>query len=633
MHKLIIAALAALLALMLWGCGEVTHDPTETSGDATGETNATEGNEMPFVIKRDEDAMTMLGIYGSPFASELLDFWKACGINTLEFAISGYQFETDEEIISYSRAVSSGIDEMHEKGFKVDMLVLTNFTYDGANLYTTFHPTKDAELMERRLHVLGLTAKYMSNADSFTIAAGDPGGVTNDMGECGAEDYIYLVREFIRVIRENAPDSEINVCPWSVASFSTPRYSPYSLEFWNIETNMTKALIDAEGIIGESVGIMFPMHDYYRGIPLRYYQKTYGDDMTSWPLYPSADDIRELESRGTKNIWSWPYFLTDEVDNGDGAGKGMQLTTRYLEKLIRSMRKLGITGMMGNTFSPTMENHSINFYAMCRFATDSDATAAGVLTEYAYYNASDETYQTLAKVLMYIENQTHWEQTLPECAVLERFDTGITSPEQALQLLDSVTPRSSTEAARLMTLAESPRQFLTRVQQTLQHMIESVLEPITICDFENGGFNMPRSDKDPAQGNYCGRVNISSGSVTLAYENILNDTMDLSGYAEGGYINLSVWVEDPAGYDVIYIMLSSAESDYWNKNCALFSFQDQLQSGWNTVSIRLSSLGNWFADKPLDLSSVTAMRLVIVHSGSATNIRFDDIWIGNKAAN
>jgi hypothetical protein len=303
--------------------------------------------------------------------------------------------------------------------------------------------------------------KACKQADGFTVFCADPGGFVNmPTVQADATTFIDLCKKFVQVIQAELPDKPININPWSISSFQTPILSPASLGFWLQETELTKQLLADSELVGANVGIEFPCHDYYRGLALRQYAPKYRRD--EFPLYPLKADLEALYQRDCERRWAWPYFLLDECDNGDGAGEGVQLETRYIKDLVTKLKQIGINGIIGNWAAAGKYTRALNMYAFGRFCQDSTLTEEQVIREYAAKNVTAESVDALTKALMYIENNSHWHSTMPLKAQLPALKT-VASAEEALALLETVVPLESAEG-----VAEAPATYIERVRARLQ---------------------------------------------------------------------------------------------------------------------------------------------------------------------
>lgn len=439
-----------LACVFIWGCIGKNNPPKNEKHEEATETI---------------EPMETIGLYCFFSDPKMLNFWKSCGVNTLQF-LDNACHESEVARAASNANMAMMIKTAQEKGFKVYILTLSNFKNENfASQSSLFHPRDEAE-MKKRLTKLKEMAEICSLADGFTIFAADPGGVTNSMEKGSVDDYAYLTRRFIETIRDAAPNAKINVNPWAVSAFGTPEISPFDVEFWLRESDMTKSLLAMPNIINEKVNVELACHDYYRALALRLYD----DSLHEYPFFPLKTDIDALRARGVKNIWGWPYFLLDECDDGDGAGKGLQITTRYIYEIVKIYRNFGFNGVMGNYSSDGAYTCSQNTYALCRFAQDTSATPEKVLDEYASFAATEETCKVLGNILRYIENYSLWHQKIPENRRQSNFVTPFESPAAARAAFNNVIPKKQGDAK----LLGMPTQYLKLVEEKLDELVRNM---------------------------------------------------------------------------------------------------------------------------------------------------------------
>ena len=402
-----------------------------------------------------------IGIYSYAPPSLMYGFWKSCGVNTIQLA-SGAVGNDPAGREKDNAKLAEAAQSAQREGFKAYILLLSNFS--GPDMFKDlFHPTKDPAGMEKRLGKLRETARACRGADGFLIFAGDPGGITDEMGTGTAEDYAYLAKKFIEVIREEAPDAKINLNPWAIAAFGTPNHSPFAAGFWLQETKMTKKLLAMEDLVNAEVGVELAFHDYYRTLALQCYDKELGE----YPKWPMKPDIDALFGRGVKNIWGWPYFLLDEIDDGAGAGAGIQLETRYIFEIVKTYREMGMNGVIGNLGNATV-TRQLNTYAMCRFAKDKDASPRGVIGEFAGFVASGDTAETLAEILCLIENDSNWHKKMPENRRLPPLRSAFGEASEALAALGTLKIRGEGEAYQGFEIQGTAKGYVDLVRERLE---------------------------------------------------------------------------------------------------------------------------------------------------------------------
>jgi len=111
--------------------------------------------------------------------------------------------------------------------------------------------------------------------------------------------------------RKEAPKAGFAINLWAIAEWAGFP-SPFSLDFWQKQVALSKAVVDEHGLLGPECGVVFSLDNYYRSLALSCY-----DDAGLQPeLYPLSSDVRALHGCGVRPIIGWPYFLVDECDDG-----------------------------------------------------------------------------------------------------------------------------------------------------------------------------------------------------------------------------------------------------------------------------------------------------------------------------
>ncbi|HZO90677.1 MAG TPA: hypothetical protein VFB38_20280 [Chthonomonadaceae bacterium] len=418
-----------------------------------------------------EGGFQAVGIYIAPPTSQeshLYDFYKACGYNHLEFCEGGFGHRPDR-LPAYYAEMAEAIDAAHRKGFRVWILLLAGMKqWKGpaeAGSAGTFSAL-NADLLRERLDYLRQAVQNLRNADGFEFFAGDPGG--DPEGRSTVQDCIAFARKVREIVREEAPKAKFVVNLWAVAEWAGFP-SPFSLEFWQKQVLLSKAVAEEKDLLGPDCGIVFSLDNYYRSLALA----CYADAGLKPDLYPLASDIKKLHERGVKPIYGWPYFLVDEIDDGFitpnnvASGGQSQAETRYIRAIIDRGRTLGLDGLVANAFYVLAE--PLNIYAFGRMCHDPHLTPEAFLDEYAGIIADDATKRPLAQVLRFIENHSNWENSLPPQYRLKPLDSGeVTSAQVAMAWLAKVTPREKPP----IPLPEPPAAYLKRLQRRLEAIAE-----------------------------------------------------------------------------------------------------------------------------------------------------------------
>ena len=415
----------------------------------------------PIPAAADPNPIASVGIYNcySGMPPDAIPFFKACGYNTYQRWDLGWTLRPSS-LDRYYTDMAEDVRRMQAAGFKAYVLLTTNMIQrqegepEGYRT-TAFDPGNHLAMQERLARIAGMVRK-LKTADGFTICPGDPGG-----HDAATPAQLHaMVKQIVRVIREEAPKAHINVNAWGISTWDH-NPSPFTVEFWEKEVAMTDALIAQPGMFGPDVGVEFPMHNYYRSLALTCYDKAGRQPA----LCPSADQVATLEQRGVTRRWGWPYFLVDECDDGyrPGTAGQTQAETRFISKTIGRARQLGLNGVVANAMAENIFAESLNLYAFGRCANDPSATPEQVIDEFARFLAEPQSVADLAQVIRFLENQSTWQAGLPERHREPNFDVGpLDSPAKAYDQLNRVALR---EKCGLPELPGSPAAYVQKMKQ------------------------------------------------------------------------------------------------------------------------------------------------------------------------
>lgn len=411
-----------------------------------------------------------IGLYCSlptdppPKDPRMYEFYKACGYSYLEFCEAGFRSRPDL-LPDYYKEMSRAINLAHEKGFRVGIVLLAGMEqwkgpgragYSGA-----FSPLDKAKLQERFTN-LRQAVSYLQNADVFIFFPGDPGG--DPKGRSTLQDCLAFCRNVQQIVKQQAPDAKFLVNLWAVSEWEGFP-SPFNLRFWQQEVKLSRAVAEAPDLLGPSCGVSFPLHNYYRSLALSCYAKAGIEP----ELYPIANDVQMLRTRGVKPLLGWPYFLVDEADDGfirpNNVASGGQSSseTRYIRAIVDCGHRLGLDGLVANAIF--FQAESLNIYAFGQLCRSADLTPEQVLDQYAGFIGDEKSRFALGRVLRYIENYSNWQNSLPASYRLKNFEVPeLTSARAALELLAQVKPC----ARPAIPLLEPPALYLGRLKKRLE---------------------------------------------------------------------------------------------------------------------------------------------------------------------
>jgi hypothetical protein len=421
-----------------------------------------------------------VGLYVWKGSPDQHAFWKACGINTLQYCDTHWYYRPDL-LDDYYRKLASSIEEARADGFHVNVLLLSNIAqwkgpaeHEPTGMDVLFDP-RDSQALTERLAAIRRGVRELRRAHSFTFFAGDPGGsIGAAFGPLPMEEWLRMARLVREIVREEAPEAEFNVNPWAIAYWQYPGVSCEQSEWWIREAELIRRTLNAPDLLGPDTGVELPGHGYYRAMALRVCAR----DGVSPDLVPTEEEVRELKRRGVRRIIGWPYFLLDEADDGDVGPEGqlvpgVQIETRYIHRLVARMRALGMTGIIGNWTHEGHRYKALNTYAFGRFCRDPRATPERVIEEYARCIADDSTWRDLAQVLRFIEGHSNWDRKLPEMHRLPPLACTLKSVEEAREALERVKPRARPRFA----LPEPPQDYLRRLAARLDNLAARAASP------------------------------------------------------------------------------------------------------------------------------------------------------------
>lgn len=470
MKRKICLILSALMLLCSCAVTEpaVTDGTSGTNPAASSSVGTTEdGQTTDAPPDTPKERFSTVGYYAFDDASETkCRFYRACGIDTIELLDIGWYFKEGEPLEAFRKRMKDWITTAHENGLKVYVVLLTNIEQwtgegdFGNGSGKTFDPD-DAAMMTARLEQIERNVAYWSDADGFSLFAGDPGGVATLKNKGSIDYYLDMVKKVREIVRQHSPEAEFNANIWSVSQWVKGSSNPFYQKFWEAEDENGRAILNMEDIINSDIGIEIPGHDWYRPLAFRCYQTT-----GRYPEknFPSKEDITPAKERGVERIWGFAHFLLDELDDGDAGGTSRttlpSINLRYIKKYIDAMGDAGMNGVIAGTCSM---NNALNLYAFARFAADAELTEDDVLCEYAGYLVPEEQVKTLADIFRYIEHDSNWHAKMPEDYRLPEYDTGFSSPAEAAAALESLTPLENSS----FPLPETPAEYLAKLGQRI----------------------------------------------------------------------------------------------------------------------------------------------------------------------
>ena len=420
---------------------------------------------------------TYIGVYTWDPTPDFYDFFKACGINTLQLSERLWYFNAqDEGFEERYRGYADQITQAQAAGFYVDLLFFSNIEQSmGPDEYNVasggigdwFDP-RDAAALEQKMEYNRKLISACSHADFFTLVAGDPGGFIGQLGEGNTEAFAVLCKEFAKASQQLAPDVKLHINTWALSAYGEEYAVASDYLWWKQETEMTRQLLAVQGLFGADVGICFPTHDYYRALSRNLWNwavRTGKEEDFPVP-YPQPADVQTLRAGGVGDVWLWPFGLLDS--DGDAAyGATFASNLRYVKQYLEQVRGLEADGIMVDWTWKSCYGMAVNYYGFGRMVNDPSVTVEQTLREYAAFLATPETAQTLSEILIYIENMSEHESHQPVRMRLDPLPCSIGSAQQALDALQAVQPLQQSD----FPLPESVAQVFTRIEARLDRLL------------------------------------------------------------------------------------------------------------------------------------------------------------------
>ncbi len=417
------------------------------------------------------DRFETRGLYIWTDSPDQHDFWKACGVNMLQFCDLGWHKNANTILQDYYINMARQIKKAKEDGFRTNVILFANIKqWEGpeelepSGIGIKFYPRNEVDMQER-LKWLANTVERLKDADGFTFFAGDPGGVPPELGKATYKDWLEMGKRVGDIVKKHAPNAYYNLNPWAVTMWHDPELPCQDVNWWIEETELTQKITTDEILLDNQYGIEIPCHTYYRAMALRLY-----DQAGIMPVtFPYKGDVEKLKSEGIPRVWAWPYFLLDEADDGDvgpdGAMREMtQSEVRYIYSFVNKAETLGVDGIIGNWSYLGHKAKAMNTYAFGRFTCDKNATPEQVIMEYAENIAEGKSADNLAEIFKFIENQSNWQKKLPAVYRLPNFETAIKNIDDAIKLLEDTTVF---EKPKNFSIPESPAEYFQKLSDRL----------------------------------------------------------------------------------------------------------------------------------------------------------------------
>lgn len=388
--------------------------------------------------QKNKQQLSTVGLFAfHPAQERHYKFWKACGYNTIQFIDIAISLPKEERKDFYVR-IRKGIDDAKKAGLKVGIIIQSNILPYPKNWWDTYDLDNQDSISER-LSDITIGARALNNADFFSFFGGDPGGSTRVYGPAGIDRWMEMSRKVQAIVKKEAPRAFYNANMWAITHWDYIQISPYTANFWEKEVAYGKKVIADKTFINADCGVEFPVHNYYRSLAY----KAYADENKQPELFPIASDVNQLRKNGVKRMWGWAHFIIDEVDDGytgysGKKGHPSQAETRSIHHLINGVRDAGLNGIFSFVDGPGSEIETMNVYAFGRFCTDPSLTPEKAIDDFSAILADKQSWQTLAQVIRFIDNNSTWEASIPALYQQKKFDCKLKDATQALHAMETV---------------------------------------------------------------------------------------------------------------------------------------------------------------------------------------------------
>ena len=394
----------------------------------------------------------------------------ACGINTVEVATMLEfnrvpQTPREREIIANRLQV---LELAHSLGLEFGY-ILTN---------TVVSTVPDGEepghqLLDRAVQLcpqepgnfektIELQSWYMNTykeANFFDEFAADWGGC--HCGVCAVPDYMRYVDVLAKRLQGINAEARMYANTWCIAYWGPgPEEQGWEKVFDN-EIRGAREVIELLPNMPENVHLALPCHHLYR--PLVYNTK---GGMKNKPVFPTREDIAKVRAMG-RDVLAWPHFVMDD-DTGRAPQWGIvHSEVRYIRDLLQSLQDKGIDRVMGNLYLPYLQ--LLNTYAYGRLLDDPQLAPESVISDFARLVAHPEDVDRLSDVLAWFENNSYWEEQMPEDGRLPSLPCTLTR-ETVTAAAAAIRPNSSPD----LPLPYPPADWLQDLQRSIQRMDWSV---------------------------------------------------------------------------------------------------------------------------------------------------------------
>src|SRR5436305_4139060 len=137
----------------------------------------------------------------------------------------------------------------------------------------------------------------------------------------------------------------------------------------------SREVIAALPSLPANVHLALPCHHLYRALTFTLYG---GKSKT--PEFPTPEDVQHVRRAG-REFLAWPHFVMDDDAYRARSWGIVHSEARYIQALLRELRRIGIDRVMGNLYLPLLQLPNTFVYG--RFLQDPQRDPASILHDFA----------------------------------------------------------------------------------------------------------------------------------------------------------------------------------------------------------------------------------------------------------
>jgi len=359
--------------------------------------------------------------WGTDEYERFLDWLRYVGVEIVEYCqqMGWYRYPVLPQELDRLRVRQGLVAAAHRRGLEFWLILPTNVY---SRLPIDQVPPGQLDLREagftqcpqegdgfaRTAEIGRYFARCFQGADAFEVFAGDWGGCR--CGRCTIDQYVRYVNFHTGQLAGEQPQARVWANLWSISSWQGLEHAlPRGLDdvtwrqFWDDEITLSQHFLRQLHQIPARVGIVFPLHHWYRG----FCQRWYGEH--ELPVWPDANLLHDLHCGG-RPLVAWTHFIVENDPYHGQLWGTLNVRLRYLRQLCGLIAHTPIETIMGNVYSG---RQALNLYAFTRFAHQPDLAIETVIANFVSEVARPGATSLLEDLLIYLENHDPWESDLP----------------------------------------------------------------------------------------------------------------------------------------------------------------------------------------------------------------------------